>query len=68
MIHDTPSAQIISQKQDGDNIYEIMKAMCPPSYHHNGFSNSCTWVHDVRLHIAGTNELKSGQQAKESII
>ena len=26
--------------------------------------NSCTWTHDVRLHIAGTNELKSAQQVK----
>ena len=36
MIHDTQSAQI-SQKQDGRNIYVIMKTMCPPGYHHNGF-------------------------------
>ena len=27
--------------------------------------NSCTWVHTVRLHIAGTNEPKSDQQAKQ---
>ena len=36
MIHDTQSAQI-SQKQDGRNIHAIMKTMCPPRYHHNGF-------------------------------
>ena len=36
MIHDTQSAQI-SQKRDGRNIYAIMKTMCPPGYHHNGF-------------------------------
>ena len=36
MIHDTQSVQI-SQKQDGRNIYVIMKTMCPPGYHHNGF-------------------------------
>ena len=36
MIHDTQSAQI-SQKQDEHNIYVIMKTMCPPGYHHNGF-------------------------------
>ena len=36
MIHDTQSAQI-SQKQDERNIYVIMKKMCPPGYHHNGF-------------------------------
>ena len=27
--------------------------------------NSCTWAHEVRLHIAGTNEPKSAQQAKQ---
>ena len=35
-MHNTQSAQI-SQKQDGHNIYVIMKTMCPPGYHHNGF-------------------------------
>ena len=27
--------------------------------------NSSTWAHDVRLHIAGSNEPKSAQQAKQ---
>ena len=36
MIHDTQSAQI-TQKQDGRYIFEIMRKMCPPSCHHNGF-------------------------------
>ena len=36
MIHDTQSA-LISQKQDGHNIYTIMKTIYPPSYHHSGF-------------------------------
>ena len=27
--------------------------------------NSCTWEHDIRLHIAGTNEPKNAQQAKQ---
>ena len=27
--------------------------------------NSCSWAHDVRLHIAGTNEPKSAQQFKQ---
>ena len=36
MIHDKQSAQI-PQKQDERNIYVIMKTMCPPGYHHNGF-------------------------------
>ena len=26
---------------------------------------SCTWVHDVWLHNAGTNKPKSAQQAKQ---
>ena len=28
------------------------------------YGNSCTWEHDVRLQIAGINELKCVQQAK----
>ena len=35
-MHDTQSAEI-SQKQGEHHIYVIMKTMCPPSYHHNGF-------------------------------
>ena len=30
--HKWPTIQI-SQKQDGHNIYAIIKTMCPPSYH-----------------------------------
>ena len=26
--------------------------------------NSCNWAHNVQLHIAGTNEPNSAQQAK----
>ena len=36
MIPHTQSPQI-SQKQDECNISVIMKTMCPPVYHHNGF-------------------------------
>ena len=44
------------------------KKMCPPGYNHNGFmGNSFTWAHDVRLHIAGTNEPKSAQKAKQGV-
>ena len=32
----TQNAQIL-QKQDGRNIYAIMKAMCPAGHHRNGF-------------------------------
>ena len=44
VIHDTQSAQI-SQKQDGRNIYVIMKTMCPLDYHHNGFMAARTLGH-----------------------
>ena len=30
--------------------------------------NSCTWVYDVRLHIAGTNEPKSAQETKQELV
>ena len=30
--------------------------------------NSCTWAHDVRLHIAGTNEPKSAKQVKQAAV
>ena len=29
------------------------------------YGNSCIWAHDVWLHIAGTNEPKSAEQAKQ---
>ena len=29
------------------------------------YGNPCTWAHDLRLHIAGTSEPKSAQQAKQ---
>ena len=44
MIHDTQSAQI-SQKQDERNIYVIMKTMCPPGYHQNGFVTTYALEH-----------------------
>ena len=43
-------------------IYIIYINNVPLSYYCNG---SCSWRHDVRFHIAGTNELKSAQQAKQ---
>ena len=49
MIHNTQSAQI-SQKQDGRDIYAIMKTICPPGYHHNGFVVTHALGHDVRAH------------------
>ena len=50
-------------------IYAIMKTMCPPSYHQNGFvaTHALTWAHDVQLHITDTNESKSAQQAKQTL-
>ena len=64
MIHDTQSAQI-SHKQDERNIYVIMKTMCPPGYHHNGFvethalghmnRTSCAQVHEFPQSHCGDN-------------
>ena len=65
MIHDTHRAQI-SGKQDERNIYEIMKTMCPPGYHHNGFvatdalghmmnRKSCAQVHELPQSHCGDN-------------
>ena len=65
MIHDTQSAQT-SQKQDGRNIYAIMKTMYPPGYHHNGFvathalrhmmnRTSCAQVHELPQSHCGNN-------------
>ena len=50
------------------NKYAIMKTMCPPSYHHNGFVATHApgyIIYGVRLHIAGTNQPMSAQQAKQ---
>ena len=44
MIHDTQSAQT-SQKQDGHNIYVIMRTMRSPGYHH--VHTSCFQVHEL---------------------
>ena len=56
MIHDTQSAQI-SQKQDERNIYVIMKTMCPPGYHHNGFVATHALGHMNRTSCAQELEL-----------
>ena len=56
MVHDTQSAQI-AQKQDGRYIYEIMKTMCPPSYHHNGFVATYALGHINRTLCAQVREL-----------
>ena len=50
MIHDTQKAQI-SQKQDGRNVYAIMKTMCPPGYHHNGFVATHALGHMMYVYI-----------------
>ena len=67
VIHDTQSAQI-SRKQDERNIYEIMKGMCPPGYHRNGFvathalghmmygnHTSCAQVYELPQRHCGDN-------------
>ena len=50
MIHDTQSAEI-SQKQDECNINVIMKTMCPPGYHHNGFAATHALGHITVNHV-----------------
>ena len=49
-----------------------MKTMCPPPPPPRLspqwlYGNSCTWAHDVRLHIAGTSEPKSALQIKQGV-
>ena len=60
-------SNLISQKQDEHNIYVILKTMCPPSYHHNGFvathalghmmslGTSCAQVHELPQSHCGDN-------------
>ena len=42
-----------------------MKTMWPPGYHYSGFVPTDALGNMIRLHIAGTNEPKSAQQAKQ---
>ena len=46
VIHNTRSSSI-SQKQDGHNLYVIMKILCPPGYHHNVFVATHTIGHMI---------------------
>ena len=62
VIYDTQSAQI-PQKQDGHNICAIMKTMCLPGY----CGKQGIWVHNVRLHIVGTNESKSADWYQQCV-
>ena len=43
-------------------LFFKMDCFFPPDYF---VDNSCILAHDVRLHIAGINEPKSAQQAKQ---
>ena len=45
-------------------------AICDPRHRVHNFhrSKSSTWAHNVRLHIAGTNESKSAQQSKQGAL
>ena len=69
MIHDTQSAQI-SQKQDERNIYVIMKTMCPPGYHHNGFVATHALGHMMygSTLLVPMNQRVLNKQGKESNI
>ena len=48
------------------DIYVVKKTNSVPSWllpiRQWPLGNSCTWAHDVQLHIAGTNEPKSAEQ------
>ena len=42
------------------DVYAIMKTVCSPGYHHNGFvATHALVLGHIWLHIAGTNEPKS---------
>ena len=43
-----------------DNVPSRLLTICLWSHGH-----SCTWPHDVQLHIDGSNEPKSAQQVKQ---
>ena len=43
-----------------DNVPSLSLSICQWPY-----GNSCTWAHDVELHIAGTSEPKSAQQDRQ---
>ena len=60
MIHNTQSAQI-SQKQDKHNTYGIMKTMCPPGYHQNGFVATQALGHMIYGLFVQVHELPQSQ-------
>ena len=51
------------------DVYRVIVGFfCSPSYYHIGFVGTHTLgAHDVQLHIAGNNEPKSDQQAKQGV-
>ena len=66
MIHDTQSAQIL-QEEDGHNLYAIMKTMCPPGYHHDGFVASHALGHMMYGYtlLVGMNQRVLNKLSKE---
>ena len=65
MIHNSQSAQI-SLEQDGCNIYVVMKTICPPGYHYNGFvATNAHWymMHGYTLLVS--LNVKIVEQAKQ---
>ena len=57
----------MSQKQDERNIYAIMKAMCPPSYHHNSFVVTHALGHMMYCYtlLVPMNQIVLNQLSKE---
>ena len=66
MIHDTQSTQI-SQKENERNIYAIMKTICSPGYHHNGFVATHALEHMMYGYILLVlmNQIGLNKQSKE---
>ena len=47
-----------SEKKHGSNRYVIMKRMCPPGYHHNGFVATHTLGHMMYAYTLVCNHEK----------
>ena len=60
----------ISQKQDERNIYVIMKTMCPPGYHRNGFVTihalghmMCSFIQNIFINRTSCAQVHELQQS-----
>ena len=58
--HKLSTTHRVLKSQDGHNIYVIMKTMCPPGYHYNGFVAAHAFGH-IMYRCAQVHELPQGQ-------